>query len=117
MNHLRLIARDVAPVARVCMSSALVYKGKIITLGVAQYKSHPLQAKYSRNPDSIFLHAEIDAIRKLKDKDFLSSCDLYVCRLKYKGRKLVDGLACPCEGCQQAIEDFNIKRVFYTKED
>lgn len=98
------------------MSSALVYKGKIITLGVAQYKSHPMAKMFSKNNEACYLHAEIDAIRKVKDKSFLSYCDLYICRLKYKGDKMVDGLAKPCVGCQKAIDKFKIKRVFYTKD-
>jgi len=104
------------------LAAAIVYKNRIISVGVNQKRSHPFHAKYSTNEDAIFLHAETDtirtALRHLTEKQ-LSKATLYVCRIKHEdGPKtpLVWGLARPCVGCQRAIATFDIKGVVYSEE-
>lgn len=100
-------------------AAAIVKRGEVVSVGVNRNKTHPLQKKYSKNPDSIKLHAEIDSIvrslRSIEVDDF-EKCDLYVCRVKWKGKKISKlwGSSNPCRGCMKAIEAFNIQRVFYT---
>lgn len=105
------------------LAAAIVYKNKIVSIGVNSMKSSPLQAKYATNKDlSIFLHAEIaaikNALRQLDVEDF-SKVDLFVCRAKtdVKTNKMVFGLAKPCVGCMRAIIEFNVKNVYYSLDN
>lgn len=115
------IAEITQPVGRVRLVAAIVNsKSEIISLGSASRKTHPIQKKYQKNKECIFLHAETDAIRRALQKGVdLSQCSLYVCRIKFweinrKLKVLGFGNAKPCEGCQKAIENFEFKNVFYT---
>jgi deoxycytidylate deaminase len=111
-------------VLRTRIAACIVYKNEIVSIGINQLKSHPFQAKFSRHEDSIFLHAETDAIKnslKHISVEQLSKSSLFVCRIKYaeqKKKKIqMRGLCMPCEGCQRAIATFNIKKVVYTCDD
>ena len=111
-------------VLRTRIAACVVYKNEIVSVGINQLKSHPFQAKFSRHEESIFLHAETDAIKnalKHIDVEQLSKSTLYVCRVKYdehKSKKVqMRGMCKPCEGCQRAIATFNINKVVYTCDD
>jgi len=104
------------------LAAALVYKNRIVSVGINQKRSHPFQAKYSKNEDAIYLHAETDtirtALRHLSEKQ-LSKSTLYVCRIKHEDGSdtpLIWGLSKPCVGCQRAIATFDIKGVVYSEE-
>ena len=104
------------------LAAALVYKNRIISIGINQKRSHPFHAKYSVPEDAIFLHAETDTIRRalryLSEKQ-LTKSTLYVCRIKHEdGRDspVIWGLSRPCIGCQRAIATFDIKDVVYSEE-
>lgn len=113
------IAEDVIPVGHAKIAAAVVYKKEIISIGVCSYQTHPLQKHYGRNSESIYLHAEIDALIKAKRHNVpLNKCDLYVARVKRPGPfsdVYVTGLARPCEGCWKAIEEHGIRKVIYTE--
>ena len=113
------IAEDVIPVGHAKIAAAIVYKKEIISIGVCSYQTHPLQKHYARNSESIYLHAEIDAIIKAKRHNIpLSKCDLYVARVKRPSpfsTMFITGLARPCEGCWKAIQEYNIRNVIYTE--
>lgn len=122
-RKLALEAVNVKPVGRARIVSAIVYRGDLLAIGHNQMKTHPFQARYGKNKDSIYLHAEISTIHKaLKELDLedLEMCTLYVCRVKYysSANKIdfVSGLACPCAGCQRAIATFGIKKVYFSQE-
>lgn len=121
-KQLRLIAQDVAPVAQARIASAVVYRKEIIGLGVCRKQSHPLQKLFARNPESIYIHAEVDAIRNVLRKyspKVLRSSTLFVVRQKFLDNTkscFVDGLAKPCEGCQKAIDFYKIPRVEWTTD-
>ena len=104
-------------------AAAVVYRNKIISIGYNRKKSHPFQAKYAKNADAIYLHAEIHAIknalREISVED-LSKCELYITRVKKPeshSNHFVWGLAKPCCGCQRAIAEFGIKRTVYTTDE
>lgn len=105
---------------RARIASCIVFKNSIISFGINQMKSHPFQARFSRNIESIYLHSETDAINnalKLITIDELSKSSLYICRVKYDGVKnknIIWGMSKPCTGCMRAIATFNIKKVYYT---
>lgn len=104
-------------------AACIVYKKQIISYGFNQKKSHPFQAKFGKNEDSIYLHAETDSIKnalKKIDVDLLSRTTLYVARAKKpfpKAKTMVSGIAKPCEGCTKAISTFNIKRVVWSMDN
>ncbi len=91
-----------------------------ISLGFNSMKSHPLQARFSKNKDSIFKHAEIDAIirhiRSYKEESLMNST-MYIFRVKKKKKfslEWIDGLAHPCTGCMGAIMFYDISRIVYS---
>ena len=111
------IAEAVPPIRSARIAAALVIKNDIISFGINQMKTHPFQARYSRNDQAIYVHAENAAImRALKkvDVEDLKKATLYVARVKKPNNMW--GMACPCEGCQKAIDKFGIKKVVYTED-
>lgn len=111
------IAETIPKVASVRMVAAIVLKSDIISIGQCQLKTHPLQALYAKNPNSIFLHAEIHAIQralKIISIDEIQKSTLYICRIRKINNSIGYGTACPCSGCLRAIEQFNISKVLYT---
>lgn len=111
-------ANDEYPRAR--LAAGLVKNNKVLSIGINRNKTDPLQAKYGKNSEAIFLHAEIHAIKNaLKEYNIedLDGATMYVCRVKRPSelsKKWVWGLAKPCEGCSRAIAEFGIKNVIYT---
>lgn len=89
---------------------AVVIKGTdIVSAACNSLKSHPIQMKYNahrRMKDSHthkhHLHAEIDALLKVKDKAKLKGASIYIVRLKKKGDS---ALARPCPACYNFIKD------------
>lgn len=120
LNLLSKLSSTIEPVAQARISACLVYKNDIVSFGICRMKSHPFQARYGKNENSIYLHAETDCIKNALRSiqlDSLSRCTLYICRVKYESRtkeKLLFGIAKPCVGCFRAIVTHNIKSVYYT---
>lgn len=91
--------------------------------GFNKLKTHPLQQRFAKNSEAVFLHAEIDAVvnylRECSLED-LDRYDLYVSRVRWEeqiGKKpplMKWGNSKPCAGCRRAIESFNIRSVYYT---
>lgn len=86
-------------------------RGHIIARATNSYvKTHPKQAKFAKlanNPKAIFLHAEIAAIVKCRQKPHRIS----VVRYKKDG---TTGSAEPCDICKLAIKEAGIKFVEYS---
>ena len=111
------------PAQREKLAAAIVCRNRIISVGMNSMKSHPMAAKYGKNPHAIFLHAEVaaikNALREIEVDDF-TKCDIYITRVKKEKpftNKYVWGLAKPCSGCERAIAEFGLKRVIYTCDD
>lgn len=119
MSKLALIAQSQPVVFRVRIICAVVWNRDIIALGRNRQKSHPFQVryfKYQRHEDAIYLHAEIEAIcnaLKILSTEQMKSASLYICRVKRDGTWAI---AKPCAGCTQAITQFDIKDVYFTRE-
>lgn len=118
LNTLRIMAQDVSPVRGAKIASALVHRNDIVSFGINQFRTHPLQARFGKNSEAIFLHSEIDAIRNALNHttaDLLTRCTLFVFRVKRSGAgpraHWCSGTAHPCEGCTRAIAAFGIRRV------
>lgn len=106
-------------VAAARVSAVLVIKNRIIAFGTNRRKSHPFQAEYGKNKDSIFLHAETDCIKnalKRVDMEELRHATMYVARVKKRDNQDVWGMAKSCCGCTRAIVEYGIKRVVYTTD-
>lgn len=89
-------------------------RGKVLSRGKNSYsKSHPLQKKMATlagRPDAIFLHAEIDALRKVKDWS-----RIHRIRIERYDRKGNPICAKPCEICEQALANAGIEEIEYTE--
>lgn len=109
LDMLHQIALNVPKVSKQRMVACLVRKRKIVSIGIAQKKTHPLQAKFCKNEKAIYLHAEISAI--VNAKQDVEGCDLYIMRVRPDGQR---GLAKPCKGCARAIKHFGIRKVIYS---
>ena len=85
LSRLQVIARDLPKVSNQRIAAALVEGRSLLGMGVNSYKSHPLQRKYSRNPQAIYMHAEIAAIvaalRGLREYHHLGHSTMYVARV------------------------------------
>lgn len=119
INQLFSLARDHEAVANAKIVAALAYKGTIISYGFNQARTSWMARRFRRNPKSHYLHAEVDAVRnalKIVDAFTISKSTLYVARAKHQSRNgpMIYGMAKPCIGCQECIEFFNIKKVFYS---
>lgn len=124
VNLLSRVASDIPnPVGNARLAACVVYRNEVVSFGVNELKTHPMQAKFGRNTDAIYLHAEISAIKNaLRSLDLseLSRASMYVCRVKYfdqTRKKKVFGLARPCAGCRRCIRTFGIDRVIYTLDE
>jgi hypothetical protein len=88
-------------------------RGRILAIGTNSYtKTHPLQSMYADavgKPDAVFLHAEIDALRRCKDWDKIYR--IVVERYDKQGNPR---LARPCQVCQHAIDSVGIPNVEFT---
>lgn len=123
IDQLFCMAQDIEPVGKARVAAAIYYHRRVISYGICSYQTHPLQKRFGNNNQSIYLHAEINAIRnaisKMKhDPSFLEHSTLYIARAKRTkvGGKWIHGLSKPCPGCARAIAAFGIKRVIYTQE-
>lgn len=95
--------------------TALVYdrKGRILAAGRNNYhKTHPLQARAALAvglDQKIYLHAEIDALVKVKD--WSKAHRIVVTRFNKHGQP---ALAKPCPICQRVIRQAGIEIIEHT---
>jgi tRNA(Arg) A34 adenosine deaminase TadA len=94
--------------------AAIVYKNKIIAIGRNLNKTHPLAELFSRRPGAIYLHAEIDAIRRIPNSIPLKECSLVVIRTDRRNQLMYSK---PCEGCLRAIKQYELEKVFYSTSE
>jgi tRNA(Arg) A34 adenosine deaminase TadA len=89
-------------------------KGRILSTGENSYqKTHPVQkqlAEEAGRPDAIFLHAEIQALVRLKDKASQAH-KIFIERYTATG---IPVPAKPCEICTLGLEKAGIEIVEYT---
>jgi len=123
MNFLRRQAIDVKAVKSSRIAAAVTIRNEIISTGYCQKRTHPFQARYCKNPEAIYLHAETNAISNALNhinKRDLAKSTLYIRRVKLPTKddtEFVDGMAKPCPGCMRAIIAFGIRKVVYSTEE
>ena len=94
---------------------ATVYdkRGKVLSIGYNSYvKTHPMMYEYGKKlkmPYKIFLHAEIAALIKIKDKT--TPHKIFIERYGKDGKPR---LAAPCPICLEAIRQAGIEKVEFT---
>jgi len=117
------IAREVAKLSdykKQHIGCVIVYKKQIISVGHNQCKTHTLQAIYNQFRDfkprpqtHHFLHAEIDAIIKIRYLNLdWSKVEIYVYREHKSEGKLM--MSKPCQACMNYIKDLGIRKIYYT---
>lgn len=120
INSLSKIALTVKSIQSARIAAGIVYKNELIATGYNVKKSHPFHAKFSKNEESIYFHAETLAINnalKILNEKELENAHLYICRVKYTSsnkNSFEFGLCKPCSGCIKAIDKFKFKKVIYT---
>jgi tRNA(Arg) A34 adenosine deaminase TadA len=93
---------------------AFCYDAKGILLGTASNsytKTHPIQAYFAEkvgHPHKIYLHAEIAAILRCKDKQ------IYTIKIYRYGQDGQLALANPCPICREGIKAYKIPHLFYS---
>lgn len=100
------------PVSGARTVAGLVYRGRLVCRGRNLKKTHPLQARFCRNPDAIFFHAEINCIVEAEKQDItIAGLQMYVVRALSDGSP---GLAKPCSGCMGALHYFGVSEAIYS---
>ena len=114
LDDLFVVARDHKQVGKRSLVAAL-YKGhRLVSMGFNNYhKSHPMQKKFGKNDEAIYLHAEIDAI--INARCDVRGMTMYIARAKFVNGQWVHGLAKPCKGCAAALKHYGVTAI-YTEE-
>lgn len=89
--------------------AVIVRGGSILSLGINKMKNHPDIIPESLVKDVCHVHAEIDAIKKVKSE--LKGATIYVARVNSFGNGL---LSRPCERCYEVIISSGINKIVYT---
>ena len=88
--------------------------GRILSVGRNRNKTHPDSIFYEDGERILkTIHAELDAISRVKNKDQLKGATIYVARL---GRSGHPGMSCPCKMCQGLINRYGLKRAVFTTD-
>lgn len=112
LNNLCGMLKDYDSGHRQRHAAALVAKHKVVAYGLNSLKTRASVLKHNGNfHDRTCTHAEVDALRKVKDASGLT---LYVASL---GRGGVVKNSKPCEDCQRLIDRSGLKRIIYTNGD
>lgn len=101
--------------------SFLVYKNKIVSIGVNTDKTSPMQKLYRMKTDlkdiKNFIdkeHSEINCLRKIDSDINFSKAEMVVISIRCDGKFR---LARPCDVCMSAIKDFGIHKIYYTNRE
>ena len=86
----------------------ITYRDKIISTGFNKFKpltNNIKESIYENNKHTV--HAEKDAIRKIKNKNILKYCKVYI--IKVKNNELEQGIPCPM--CNNLLKKYNITKI------
>lgn len=91
------------------LGAVLVYRKGVVAKGHNDaVKTHPIMRKYDNYKT---LHAEVSAIIKLKNKDILKDCDMYIYRETKNGDL---ALSRPCSVCSKLLRMMGLRNVYFT---
>ena len=95
-------------------AAVIVKSGRVLSVGRNRNKTHPDSVLYEDGEKILkTIHAELDAISRVKNKEQLKGATIYVARL---GRNGHPGMSCPCKMCQHLIDRHHLKRAVFTTE-
>lgn len=115
-NHLRLALSHVEINHELVahLAAVIVKGGSIVSVGKNRNRMHSYVMYFADHAGCSSVHAELDAIFRVRRKSDLTGCKMYVARKTKQGKI---GLAAPCNMCTKAIQRYGIKRVIYTIDD
>ena len=105
---------------RVKIGCCIVKKNKILAVGVNLLKSHPIQKVFNEfrgldtNKIHNNIHAELDAILKVRHREDLEGADIYIYREDVEGKKRI---CKPCSACKNLLKLYKLRTVYYTADD
>lgn len=88
--------------------AVIVKGGRVISIGINKNRNHPTIVSSEHIKTHCSVHAEVDALRKVKNA---KGATIYVARVNKRGQ---DRLSRPCDRCHKAIKDAGIRKVVYT---
>lgn len=80
-----------------------------MAVGINKFKNHPDIIAEDEIKDYCHVHAEIDALNKMKHG--AKGCTIYVARI---GRLGDARFSRPCDNCYQKLSDAGIYKIVYT---
>lgn len=92
----------------------LVSGGAVISVGMNKHKLNGFVTAYAHHPDVQTIHAEVDAILRVRKKIDLTGCKIFIAKL---GRNGEVGNSAPCDMCRGALKSYGIKRAYYTIDE
>lgn len=95
------------------LGASIVKNGKIISSGFNHHKKTNPQIKAIGGCELKTVHAEMDSIFKLKNKELLKGSTIAVYREKKDGTL---GCARPCQICMNFLRFYGVKKIIYTTE-
>lgn len=87
----------------------IVKGGNVLSLGINKMRNHPSIIQEEIIKDACHVHAEIDAIKKVKGQ--LRGATIYVARVNPFGNGVMSR---PCNRCYSAITNAGITKIVYT---
>ena len=96
-------------------AAVIVKAGRVLSIGRNRNKTHPDSVGVDDDGEVFTktIHAEMDAILRVKNKSHLKGATIYVAR---KGRNEKAGMSCPCKMCQKLISKHGLKKAVFTTE-
>ena len=88
--------------------AVIVMSGRVMSVGINKWRNHPSIIEESKVKHECSVHAEIDAMSRVKDA---RGATIYVARVNNNGEPL---LSRPCDNCHSAIIDAGISKIIYT---
>jgi deoxycytidylate deaminase len=87
----------------------------VVVVGRNRDKTHPGAVGIDEDGEVFTrtIHAEMDAISRVKNKQHLKGATIYVAR---KGRNQKAGMSCPCKMCQGLISKYGLKKAVFTTD-
>lgn len=95
-------------------AAAIVRGGSIISFGINKPKRNVFVDLHAHHKGCT-VHAEVDAVLKIRKKIDLTGAKIYVVRVKKIDAQA--GNSAPCEMCQNVLKKYGIKRAHYTTEN